>query len=148
MFYQRTLDENEVIDLNKYLNNNYNNPNFSKKMFENVFNRPSLTDKPDNTMPDCPFKDESICKHPDCQCVDWNNPVDVPENCKLKVNDHCRNNFTDPKCNNLREDKCKKKQENPVCEDSTKLNLLRDQLDEANKKIDSLKNVSYFNYKV
>ena len=148
MFYQRTLDENEVVDLNRYLNNNYNNPNFSKKMFENVFNRPSLTDKPENTMPDCPFKDESICKHPDCQCVDWNNPVDVPENCKLKVNDHCRNNFTDPKCNNLREDKCKKKQENPVCEDSTKLNLLRDQLDEANKKIDSLKNVSYFNYKV
>ncbi len=148
MFYQRTLDENEVNDLNKYLNNNYNNPNLSKKMFESVFNRPSLIDKSENSMSDCPFKDESICKHPDCICVDWNNPIDVPENCKLKVNGHCRNNFTDPKCNNLREDKCKKKKENPVCEDSTKVELLRNQLNEANQKIDSLKDISYFNYKV
>lgn len=148
MFYQRNLDENEVIDLNRYITNNYNNPDLSKKMFESVFNIPSLNNKFQNSMPDCPFKDENICKHPDCLCVDWNNPVDVPENCKLKVNDHCRNNFTDPKCNNLREDKCKKKKENPVCEDSTKLKLLRNQLDEANKKIDSLRDVSYFNYKV
>ena len=148
MFYQRILDENEVVDLNKYLNNTYNNPTLSKKLFENIFNRPSLNDKPKNIMPECPFKDETICKHPDCQCIDWNNPKDVPENCKLKVNNHCKNNFTDPKCNNLRKDKCKKKRENPICEDSTKLNLLTNQLKEANIKINSLKDVSYFNYKI
>ena len=131
-----------------YLVNIYNGNNLSN--IDAITNRPSIynnTNKPSSDW-DCPFKDESICKDPACQCIDWNNPVDIPEQCKIKVNNHCQNNFNDPKCNNLRKDKCKKQKEQPKCNDSKDVENLKTELKNMKQQVNSLKNIRYQNFKI
>jgi len=148
LIYKRSLSEEEIEEIHKYLVNNYNGNNPSN--IEDITNPPSIhtnNNKPSNGW-DCPFKDDSICKDPSCQCIDWNNPVDVPEKCKIKVNAHCYNNFTDPKCNNLRKDKCKKKQEQPKCNDSKDVKNLKSELEIMKERVNSLKNIRYQNFQI
>ena len=148
LIYKRCLSDEEIIEIHKYLVNIYNGNNLSN--IDAITNRPSIynnTNKPSSDW-DCPFKDESICKDPACQCIDWNNPVDIPEQCKIKVNNHCQNNFNDPKCNNLRKDKCKKQKEQPKCNDSKDVENLKTELKNMKQQVHSLKNTRYQNFKI
>ena len=146
LIYNKTFTEDEIKEINKYLVNSYNN-NLSNKITD-ALNKSVINDNTDVSNIDCPFKDESICKQPECECIDWNNPVDVPEKCKIKVNDHCRNNFNDPKCNNLREEKCKKKKQEPKCDESQSIKDLKKELDLMKGKLNNFKSVKYINYRI
>lgn len=133
LIYKKFLKIQELTDIEKYLTNSELNKDYNNDIFANKKTTAELSD--------CPFTDNSLCSDPDCQCIDWNNPVDVPPKCKIKINNHCRNNFTDPKCQKLRKDSCDLRKKKPTCNDNSIVSQLK--LDNSNllRKIHTFKNL-------
>ena len=90
------------------------NLNYLNSNEENI--QLKITEKKEDNFKNCPFSDKSVCRNPECQCVDWSNShsvLNINEKCKKTVNDYCNNNYNDEQCNILRQKKCDKIEEQP-----------------------------------
>jgi hypothetical protein len=79
---------------------------------ESIYNRPNIdniaTVSTTTQQPvECIFSNKELCSQNDCKNVNWDNPVNVSEQCRMKVNEYCRGNTEDSGCVNLRDKKNK-----------------------------------------